>query len=135
MPESIVIEENQVIFEEPSVSCREIKLETGAIRIETNESETRETRNKEAEEDYKEDEKPLRAQRSKISFVKFMKNVAVSISKQRSNVEVVKEPVQFIVTVETEVQNNMENETNKVEESEEVQPLDKHEQQHKWQWK
>ena len=64
-----------------------------------------------------------------------MKNVAVSISNQRSNVEVVKEPVQFIVTVETEVQNNMENETNKVEESEEVQPLDKHEQQHKWQWK
>ena len=66
-PESIVIEENQVVFEEPSVSCQEIKLEKGAIRIETNESETRETRNKEAEEDYKEDEKPLRAQRSKIS--------------------------------------------------------------------
>ena len=130
IPENIVIEESQIVFEEPSVSCQEIETETDEIRTETNEHETRVTQTNSD----KEDEKPLRAQRSKISekilsYIKLMKYVAVLISKPRKNIEVVKELVQ-LVTVETKVQNTMENETQNVEKSEEVHPLDKHEKQH-----
>ena len=54
---------------------------------------------------------------------------AVWVTQTWSISKVVEEPVQS-VTVETEFPNTMEDETQNVEESEEVQPLDKHEEQH-----
>ena len=54
---------------------------------------------------------------------------AVWVTQMWSIYTVVEEPVQS-VTVETEFQNTMEDETQNVEETEEVHPLDKHEEQH-----
>ena len=56
------------MFEEPRVSCREIKVKTDEIKSETheNENETGTAANKETAESCKEDEEPLIAKKSKI---------------------------------------------------------------------